>query len=49
MVSVRLYGWVDDEVEVNEPGGILTLRWDGSSNVFLTGPAAFVYRGEWPD
>jgi len=49
MVSARLHGWVDDEVEVNEPGGVLTLRWDGTSNVFLTGPAVFVYRGEWPD
>jgi diaminopimelate epimerase len=48
MVSARLHGWVDDEVEVNEPGGVLTLRWNGSGNVFLTGPAAFVYNGEWP-
>jgi diaminopimelate epimerase len=49
MVSARLHGWVDDVVEVNEPGGVLTLRWDGTGNVILTGPAAFVYRGEWPD
>jgi diaminopimelate epimerase len=49
MVSARLHGWVDDEVEVNEPGGVLTLRWNGSGSVFLTGPAAFVYDGEWPD
>ena len=49
MVSARLHGWVDDLVEVNEPGGVLTLRWNGSGSVFLTGPAAFVYSGEWPD
>ncbi|HEY7465969.1 MAG TPA: diaminopimelate epimerase, partial [Dehalococcoidia bacterium] len=49
MVSARLHGWVDDDVEVNEPGGVLTLRWHGSGNVFLTGPAAYVYSGEWPD
>jgi diaminopimelate epimerase len=49
MVSARLHGWVDDEVEVNEPGGVLTLRWNGSGSVFLTGPAAFVYDGDWPD
>ncbi|HWC30870.1 MAG TPA: diaminopimelate epimerase [Dehalococcoidia bacterium] len=49
MVSARLHGWVDDRVEVNEPGGVLTLRWDGIGNVFLTGPAAFVYSGDWPD
>jgi diaminopimelate epimerase len=49
MVSAHLHGLVDDVVEVNEPGGILTLRWDGGGNVILTGPAAFVYRGEWPE
>jgi diaminopimelate epimerase len=49
MVSARLHGWVDDVVEVSEPGGVLTLRWNGSGSVFLTGPAAFVYSGEWPD
>jgi diaminopimelate epimerase len=49
MVAARLHGYVDDTVEINEPGGVLTLRWDGASNVILTGPAAFVYRGDWPD
>ena len=49
MVTARLHGWVDDVVEVSEPGGVLTLRWNGSGNVFLTGPAAFVYSGDWPD
>jgi diaminopimelate epimerase len=49
MVSARLHGWVDDEVEVNEPGGVLILRWSGSGSVLLTGPAAFVFSGEWPD
>jgi diaminopimelate epimerase len=49
MVSARLHGWVDDVVEVNEPGGVLTLRWSGSGSVYLTGPAAYVYSGEWPD
>ena len=49
MVSARLHGLVDDVVEVNEPGGVLTLRWDGNGNVFLSGPAAFVYSGDWPD
>lgn len=49
MVAARLHGWVDDIVEVNEPGGVLTLRWNGNGSVFLTGPAAYVYSGEWPD
>jgi diaminopimelate epimerase len=49
MVSARLHGLVDDEVEVREPGGVLTLRWGGEGPVFLSGPAAFVYSGDWPD
>ena len=48
-VSARLHGFVDDVVEVKEPGGVLTLRWHGEGNVFLTGPAAYVYSGEWPE
>ena len=48
MVSAHLHGLVDDLVEVREPGGVLTLRWPGAGSVFLTGPAAFVYNGEWP-
>jgi diaminopimelate epimerase len=49
VVSARLKGLVDDVVYVSEPGGVLTLRWSGAGSVFLTGPAAFVYSGEWPD
>jgi diaminopimelate epimerase len=49
MVSAHLHGLVDDVVEVKEPGGVLTLRWQGKGNVFLTGPAAYVYSGEWPE
>jgi diaminopimelate epimerase len=49
MVSAHLHGLVDDVVEINEPGGVLTVRWPGKGNVFLSGPAAFVYEGEWPE
>jgi diaminopimelate epimerase len=48
MVAGRLKGLIDDEVEVSEPGGVLRLRWDGSGSVFLAGPAAYVYEGNWP-
>ena len=49
MVSARLHGFVGDRVEVREPGGSLTLEWDGEGHVFLTGPAAYVYSGDWPE
>jgi diaminopimelate epimerase len=49
MVAARLHGIVDGRADVREPGGKLTLEWDGSGHVFLTGPAEYVYSGEWPD
>jgi diaminopimelate epimerase len=49
MVSAYMHGLVGSKVDVREPGGVLTLEWDGAGNVFLTGPAAYVYSGEWPD
>jgi len=48
MVAARLHGYVGDNVEVREPGGVLGLTWDGQGSVFLSGPVALVYEGEWP-
>jgi diaminopimelate epimerase len=48
LVTARLHGYVDDAVAVREPGGTLELRWPGEGHVFLSGPAAFVYSGDWP-
>jgi diaminopimelate epimerase len=49
LVAARLKGLVDAEVTVLQPGGPLLLEWDGEGEVFLSGPAAEVYEGEWPD
>jgi diaminopimelate epimerase len=46
-VAAHLNGMVDDKVAVNLPGGTLDIEWPGSGEVFLTGPAEFVYSGEW--
>ncbi|GIW08894.1 MAG: diaminopimelate epimerase [Dehalococcoidia bacterium] len=46
-VAARLHDLVDEEVEVCLPGGPLTIRWDGGS-VLMRGPAALVFRGDWP-
>jgi diaminopimelate epimerase len=48
MVAARLQGLVEERVEVRQPGGSLTLEWDGEGEVFLTGPAIEVFEGEWP-
>jgi diaminopimelate epimerase len=49
MVAARLHGLVGDKVEAQQPGGTLTLEWDGEREVFLTGPAVEVFQGEWPE
>lgn len=46
-VAGRLLSRLDGKVDVRLPGGTLTVEWDGKGEVFLSGPAVTVYRGEW--
>jgi diaminopimelate epimerase len=40
---------VDDSVQVDLPGGILQIDWAGPGQpLWMTGPAAFAFEGEWP-
>jgi diaminopimelate epimerase len=48
MAVARRQGLVDDTVRMHLPGGGLQLWWDGAAGIRLTGPAAYVFRGEWP-
>lgn len=48
-VAARLHGYVDDDVDIKLPGGILEVEWDGMGEAFLSGPAENVFTGEWPD
>lgn len=48
-VMAREHGLVGDRVEIAQPGGLLTVEWAGSGDVYLTGPAEFVFSGEWPE
>ena len=48
-VAARLHGYVDDELDVKLPGGTLHVTWDGQGEVMLSGPAAWVFSGEWPE
>ncbi len=45
----RRLGLTEDAVEVRVPGGVLTIRWLGSGEVFMTGPAETVFSGEWAE
>ena len=46
-VAGRLFGHVDQRVDVKLPGGVLSVEWDGAGEVFLSGPAETVFTGEW--
>lgn len=51
VVAAILNNFTDNEVVVNLPGGSLKIRWEGSladpkQDVFMTGPAEFVFFGE---
>ena len=49
MVAARLKGLAGDRVDITQPGGLLTVEWDGRGEVFLTGGAEFVFDGDWPE
>ncbi|WP_406828503.1 diaminopimelate epimerase [Microbulbifer sp. ARAS458-1] len=47
MVSARLRGLVDEELQITLPGGTLTIHWPGPGEpVTMTGPTAAVYHGQ---
>jgi diaminopimelate epimerase len=48
MVMAHLKGYVDGTVDIAQPGGLLTVEWDGRGDVYLTGPAELVFEGDWP-
>ena len=49
MLMAHLKGLVGDRVDIMQPGGLLTVEWDGRGDVYLTGPAESVFDGEWPE
>lgn len=45
---LRRRGLVEADVDVALPGGTLSIRWPGpGATLWMTGPAAFVFEGEW--
>jgi len=45
VVAGIINGWLDSEVSVTLPGGVLVIQWSGEGNVMMTGPASRVYAG----
>ena len=48
-VAAQLQGYTDNKVDITLPGGALTVQWDGTNEVLLSGPAEKVFSGEWPE
>lgn len=49
VAALRRRGRVGDAVQVTLPGGTLRIAWRGPGHaLWMTGPAAFVFDGEWP-
>ncbi|RDS81481.1 diaminopimelate epimerase [Dyella psychrodurans] len=47
---LRQRGEVDAQVQVDLPGGSLQIDWQGpGERLWMTGPATFVFEGEWLD
>ena len=46
-VAAILYGYIEDDVKIKLPGGILHVSWDGAGEVSLSGPAEIIFTGEW--
>lgn len=49
VVAARLKNLVSADVEVELPGGVLTISWVGDGDVMMQGPVKMVYRGNWLD
>jgi len=48
MAVLHRRGEVDDRVQVDLPGGTLQIDWSGPGQpLWMTGPAAFAFEGEW--
>ena len=46
---LRRRGRVDESVQVDLPGGRLQVDWSGPGHtLWMTGPAAFAFEGQWP-
>jgi len=48
-VIARLKELSDNPININVPGGMLTVDWNGAGEVLLSGPAEVVFHGVWKE
>jgi len=46
VVACRILKKMPEKLEVEMPGGVLHVEWDGQGAVFLSGPATYVFEGD---
>jgi diaminopimelate epimerase len=49
MVAAKILGLTGSRVDIQLPGGMLNLEWNGDGEVVLGGPAEIVFTGNWPE
>ena len=49
LVALASLGLVERRAEIVLPGGSLEIDWRADGHVYMTGPAALSFTGEWPD
>ncbi len=49
LIAAAVTGRIGREATISLPGGDLLVRWDPDGHVWQTGPAVFVFDGDWPD
>lgn len=49
VVAAKILGYTGRRVEIELPGGVLDVEWDGEGEVILGGPAEILFEGNWPD
>jgi diaminopimelate epimerase len=47
-VAGRLTGRTGETVDCHMPGGTLEIEWPGQADLYMSGPAVEVFRGDWP-
>jgi diaminopimelate epimerase len=47
-VAAQLHNYVDKQVKIILPGGILNIEWDGKGEVLMSGTAEIIFTGDWP-
>jgi diaminopimelate epimerase len=48
-ILAKRHDFNNSKVDIELPGGTLSVEWDGKGEVHLSGPAEIVFSGEWPD